>query len=207
MAVPSRNRNVRAPQQKRSIDKKQRILDAAYAVFCSRGYYKTTTVDIAKAAGVSVGTLYSYFADKDDLFMEIFERYMEAFDAARERMLGPAAGEGGSYREVVRAIMLTLLEQHLASKELNREIDQLAYANRVIAARKEKQHAKIRKAIADFLRAHSGDLRVTDIDSAAMVVWQLTNGLVHCIAFETPRSDRERLLDAGVDALCAYLVK
>jgi len=207
VAASSRNRRIRAPQQKRSIDKKEKIVEAAYAVFCSKGFYKTTTVDIARAAGVSIGTLYAYFTDKDDLFMAIFERYMESFDKGREKMFRSANEEGRSYREIVRSIFVTLLEEHEASKELNREIDQLAYVNPVIAARLERQHAKIRQAIADYLHAHRDDLRVTDVESAAMVVWQLTDSLVHCIVFEAPPSDRDRLLDAGVDALCAYLVK
>jgi len=71
----------------------------------------------------------------------------------------------------------------------------------------EKQRNGIRQSIADYLRAHRSDLRVVDIDAAAMVVWQLIDGLVHHMIFEASAAEKGRLLDAGVDALCAYLIK
>jgi AcrR family transcriptional regulator len=207
MVAKPTTRKTRAPQQKRSIDKTEKILKAAYTVFCTKGFYRTTTTTIAKKAGVSIGALYSYFRDKEDLFMAILERYMEEFEAARTKMLYPPEGRELRYPQFVRSIMTALLKEHEASKELNREIDQLSYAYPAIAARMEKQHEGIVRSIGDYLHAHRDALRVNDIDAAAMVVWQLTNGLVHHIVFKTPAAERDRLLDAGVEALCAYLIK
>ena len=56
--------SVRIPQQKRSAQKKQAIIQAGYTLFCQQGYYQTNTAQIARAAGVSVGIVYSYFHDK-----------------------------------------------------------------------------------------------------------------------------------------------
>ena len=60
----SSNRN---PQQKRSIDKKNRIIEAGFELFKEQGYYNTNTTEIADKAGVSTGTVYSYFKDKKDI--------------------------------------------------------------------------------------------------------------------------------------------
>jgi AcrR family transcriptional regulator len=46
----------------------QQILDAARAVFLSHGFTKASTVDIARRAGVSEGSIFNRFATKDDLF-------------------------------------------------------------------------------------------------------------------------------------------
>lgn len=51
---------------------KQQLLDAAAAVFSERGYARATTKEIAKAAGVSEGTIYRHFADKKELFRAVF---------------------------------------------------------------------------------------------------------------------------------------
>ena len=51
----------RVPIQKRSIEKKQKILDAGFELFCKKGYYKTNTIEIAKHAGVSTGAFYRLF--------------------------------------------------------------------------------------------------------------------------------------------------
>lgn len=48
--------------------KRRQILDGARRVFLDRGFDAASMMDIAKAAGVSKGTLYVYFKDKDDLF-------------------------------------------------------------------------------------------------------------------------------------------
>ncbi|MBS0245559.1 MAG: TetR/AcrR family transcriptional regulator [Proteobacteria bacterium] len=48
--------------------KRRQILDGARKVFLDRGFDAASMMDIARAAGVSKGTLYVYFKDKDDLF-------------------------------------------------------------------------------------------------------------------------------------------
>lgn len=63
------NVKTREPQQKRSIEKKNRIIETGFRLMCENGYQKTTTADIAKAAGVSTGIIYSYFKDKRDIFI------------------------------------------------------------------------------------------------------------------------------------------
>jgi AcrR family transcriptional regulator len=51
--------------------KRRQIIDGARAVFLAKGFDAASMSDIAKAAGVSKGTLYVYFKDKDELFGEI----------------------------------------------------------------------------------------------------------------------------------------
>ena len=46
----------------------QQILDAARAVFLAHGLAKASTVDIARRAGVSEGSIFNRFPTKDDLF-------------------------------------------------------------------------------------------------------------------------------------------
>ena len=53
-------------------DKRRRILDAALETFSARGYHGTSVPEVAAAAGVGVGTLYRYFADKNALVNELY---------------------------------------------------------------------------------------------------------------------------------------
>ncbi|MGH2616689.1 MAG: TetR/AcrR family transcriptional regulator, partial [Thermomicrobiales bacterium] len=48
---------------------RERILEAARAVMLSKGLVRATTKEIARAAGVSEGTLYNHFANKEELFL------------------------------------------------------------------------------------------------------------------------------------------
>jgi len=47
--------------------RRQQILDAALTCFSRDGFHATTTADIVRESGVSQGTLYLYFANKDDI--------------------------------------------------------------------------------------------------------------------------------------------
>jgi len=53
--------------------KRRQIIDGARDVFLARGFDAASMADIAKAAGVSKGTLYVYFKDKDELFAAIVQ--------------------------------------------------------------------------------------------------------------------------------------
>ena len=51
--------------------RRQQILDAARACFSRDGFHATTTADIVRESGVSQGTLYLYFATKDDIVLAL----------------------------------------------------------------------------------------------------------------------------------------
>ena len=67
---------VREPRQERSIEKKNRIIEAGYALFSEVGYYGTNTAEIAKRAGVSTGIVYGYFQDKRDILICVLDVYI-----------------------------------------------------------------------------------------------------------------------------------
>jgi AcrR family transcriptional regulator len=70
----------RVPQQSRSRDRVERILDTAAAQVVAEGVEALGTRTIAEAAGVPVASLYQYFADKDDILLALVERDLEALD-------------------------------------------------------------------------------------------------------------------------------
>ena len=56
-----------------------RILDSAFAVFGERGFQATTLKEIASGAGISSGSVYTYFPDKETLFREAVNRGWASF--------------------------------------------------------------------------------------------------------------------------------
>jgi AcrR family transcriptional regulator len=57
------------------------LLDAAVPALAEKGYHATRVDDIVRIAGVSHGTFYLYFANKDDLFRTLAERCADEADA------------------------------------------------------------------------------------------------------------------------------
>lgn len=76
-ALPSSGRRERNKQ-----DKQARLKAAARALFTTRGYDQATTRDIARAAGIGMGTLFTYARDKRDLLFLIFNDELEALAGA-----------------------------------------------------------------------------------------------------------------------------
>ena len=69
--------SIREPVQKRSIEKKEKIIESGFELICEKGYYNTNTAEIAKAAGVSTGIVYNYFKDKHDILIEGIKIYAD----------------------------------------------------------------------------------------------------------------------------------
>ena len=67
----------RTPQQVRSQQRVNLILDTAADLFAEVGYEPTTTNSIAERAGISIGSLYRYFSDKDAILRALAKRHQE----------------------------------------------------------------------------------------------------------------------------------
>jgi AcrR family transcriptional regulator len=74
-ALLERNQHTTADEESA---KRRQIVDGARAVFLASGFDAASMNDIARAAGVSKGTLYVYFANKEELFEAIVEQECEA---------------------------------------------------------------------------------------------------------------------------------
>lgn len=62
-----------------SVHKHAAILDAAYELFGSGGFYETKMSEVAERAGIAKGTVYLYFKSKEELFMAVTRRDCEGF--------------------------------------------------------------------------------------------------------------------------------
>ena len=64
------NSELRQPVQKRAIEKKNRIIECGFKLMCEKGYHNVDCIEIAKSADVATGTVYQYFTDKRDIFLQ-----------------------------------------------------------------------------------------------------------------------------------------
>jgi AcrR family transcriptional regulator len=69
----------REPMQRRSVARVQRMLDAAQELVAEVGYDALTTTLIAERAGVSIGSLYQFFPDKQAVVRAVALRNLEIF--------------------------------------------------------------------------------------------------------------------------------
>lgn len=97
----------KAPSQQRSARTVDRIVDAAVSVFDDVGYAAATTNEIAREAGVSIGSLYQYFPNKDALLVAVARRHLASAVAALDALITDI--EPQAELNVVIATMVDLL--------------------------------------------------------------------------------------------------
>lgn len=92
MSRPAGRRRLRRWQRQPQI-RPQQILEAAFRVFGTRGLHRATLDDVARAAGITKGTIYLYFPSKADLFTAMLKSrvnaIMPAVETAADARSGP----------------------------------------------------------------------------------------------------------------------
>lgn len=81
----------RTPQQARSKERVDRILDAAAQLLAEEGYNAVKTNHIAKRAGVSIGSVYQFFPNRFAIFHALAERYRGRITEVLAQYIGPNA--------------------------------------------------------------------------------------------------------------------
>src|SRR5579871_4201064 len=71
MTVLTRSDARDKPERDDTRDKREAIIEAARTLFAKQGYEETTIAEIARAAGVGVGTVYLYFENKRQILIEV----------------------------------------------------------------------------------------------------------------------------------------
>lgn len=93
-------------------DGKDKILNAALALFAQNGFHATSVNQIAKAAKVSKGLTYNYFDSKEALLLAIIERANETIMAVASEMAA-----GGGYQIMLR----DFLDRYSRSLKANKQ--------------------------------------------------------------------------------------
>lgn len=202
-------KNIREPKQKRSIQMKEKILDAAMVLICEKGYFDTTTNEIAKTAKISIGSLYSYFADKDTILMELLERYNQYFMAVFEDIKTEANAQlykTDKHKWLV-CLVENLIKLHLFAEDFAKELNVLYYAKPEVTAVMNKQSEKIRASILDILMQNKEDIKVTDLEAASIVIFDFISALVDRIVFKENVTDSKCIIDTGIDMLYVCLMQ
>ena len=88
-----------------SAAKKDKIIWAAIDEFIEQGYEEASINSMIKKAGISRGSFYTYFADKDDIFLYVMDSFA---DIAMEFMLGALAESKGDIIDM----MVRLYDAH-----------------------------------------------------------------------------------------------
>ncbi|MEG4577997.1 TetR/AcrR family transcriptional regulator [Microcoleus sp. N3A4] len=182
------------PDRAAASDKTEQILQGAMQEFLTHGYAGTSMDKLAKTAGVSKATVYSYFADKEGLFAALIQRL------ARKKVHFTVLDEEPAV--ALRFVATTILEQ------VTQEPEFLNFVRLVIAeSGRFPQLAQtfVRNLakpgidrLAEYLASHP-ELKLPDPEATArifigsLVYFQLTQDMMH--GKEILPMERDRLIE------------
>ncbi|MFG2196484.1 TetR/AcrR family transcriptional regulator [Streptomyces sp. NPDC048639] len=96
-------------------ERRETVLRTAIGAFASRGYFGTTTTDVAKAAGISQAYVYRLFPNKEALFVAVVEY---CFTRVRESLEDGSAAARGSSAEAALSAMGEAYARLIADQDL-----------------------------------------------------------------------------------------
>jgi AcrR family transcriptional regulator len=95
--IPTQVKNPELVERRR-----RQIADAAVQLFIEKGFHKTTTRQIAAAAGFSIGSLYEYFTSKEDILYLVCESIHAEVERGVTMVMSQAAGGEEALAAVIR---------------------------------------------------------------------------------------------------------
>lgn len=142
--------DIREPIQKRSIIKKEKIIQAGFDLICSKGFYNINTVQIAKKAGVSTGIVYQYFKDKHDIFICGLEKYADAiFYPMLE--ISETKFDKKDFPKIIRNMINQYITNHKLSETAHEEITAMTHSDKDVAFYFHKREMDMTIKIAQIL--------------------------------------------------------
>jgi len=94
--------------------RRTQILDAAITVFSEKGFHRATIKEIARVAGIADGTIYTYFASKDEVLLAVLDRLNETTERRQQFVLGD--------EQDLKAFFRAYLQQRMALLWPNAEV-------------------------------------------------------------------------------------
>lgn len=101
-------------------EKQQRIIETAIKLFAEKGYSNTSTAEIAKAAGVSEGTIFKHYGTKDQLLLSVIVPFIKEFlPVMAEELLSETLSEQTTtFEQFLRALLKNRVAFLTENKEL-----------------------------------------------------------------------------------------
>ena len=124
---------IRIPTQKRSIEKRNKIIEEGFNLMCENGYFNTSTPDIAKAAGVSTGIIYQYFKDKKDIFIEGVKNYAESIMFPMIDILEGENIKIDNLDNLIKSMIDIFIQNHNISKKAHEELMAMSHLDEDIS--------------------------------------------------------------------------
>lgn len=192
----------RVPAQRRAQVIVEAMLDAAIKLLKRGGASSITTNRIAETAGVSIGSVYQYFPNKQAIFIALQERHIRQVDSMIRRCM--TDGAEATLEELIDLLIRGMIELHQADPELSEllqaEVPHCAEGTPGLSVR---LYGPVRKALASRSRELG---RPGNLDMQAFFLSNMVEAFGHAIVLRRPAAlSLARARAETLRAIMAYL--
>lgn len=192
------------PRQERSSRVVDRILEAALALTREQGTGAPTTLAIARRAGVSVGSVYQYYPNKEAILLDLARRWLAAFpEMIARRVAAPRPTTRDAFRQEMRALFAETSRIYLENASLMPVIEAIS-GNPDLRPIQTEYDEQIIALYAAWLKHVNPDLR----DDVADRLGEMMMEVGHVCRVAGLRRNRETLdlIEGDIEAMWLALV-
>ncbi len=207
LPMPKKPDKSRLPRQQRSIETKQKLIEAGLELFREKGYFQTNAKEIAKTAGVATGSFYSYYTDKRQLFVEVYRNCFTTFQRMLDDGINSLLALNLEKKDLVRRVILLILEAHHQFDFLEPDLNILGEGDeelQQIFVDINEQGIRLCRTFLGKINQEQ-ELQVEDSHAAAAIVYFSTRRIIDLIAHAQTTIPDEALISSLTDMMAAYL--
>jgi AcrR family transcriptional regulator len=197
--------DIRIPTQKRSIEKRNRIIETGFKLMCENGYYNTTIPDIAKKASVSVGIIYQYFSDKKDIFIEGVKDYSNNIMYPMLNILETKQIKINDLKDVTESMINNFIKTHTISKKAHEELMAMSHLDEDVANIFKNSELEMTKKIVSLLE--NNNIHITNAREKVHIAVNLIDNLCHEIVYHKHESFDYNQMKEEVINIIVYILK
>ena len=195
------NNEIREPIQKRSIEKKEKIIKAGFELICDKGYYNTNTAEIAKVAGVSTGIVYQYFKDKHDILIAGLNMYSDSIFFPMLDISNQNFNES-NLENVLKEMIYKFIEQHKLSQTAHEEIFAMVHSDKDVSMIFYQAEMKMTKKLTEFLTKNK--IKSVNLKEKVHIILHLIDDLCHEIIYH---NHKDMNYDEMINIVIEIIVK
>lgn len=196
--------STRMPIQKRSIEKRDRIIKLGFELMCNNGYFNTNTNDIAKYADVSTGIVYQYFNDKKEIFIEGFKEYSNSIMFPILDIIKNNKINFDNVEELLDTMLNLFIKKHTLSKKAHEEMIALTHMDSDIANIYHENEIQVTNMIVDVLK--NNDICSDNLFEKVHIIIGIVENYCHEIVYHKHESINYDVMKNEVIRTICYLL-
>ena len=172
---------IRIPTQKRSIEKREKIIEIGFQLMCEEGYHNIGTTEIANKAGISTGIIYQYFNDKKEIFIEGVKNYSTSIMYPMLDILENSEIKIDNIDLLITNMVDKFIDSHTISKRAHEELLAMSHLDEDISNIFKSNEIEMTNKIVTILKKNN--INIKNCKEKVHIIIGIIDNLCHEIVY------------------------